>query len=95
VLHLPDVAELVADEVVRGAVGRPAQQDRVPGRVAVEAAKPGKSEQPRRRPYAHMVDSHGTQVEVETVEPGAGPLECRLGLRAPAQLVVAGVMTKA
>lgn len=42
-----------------------------------------------------MVDSHGARVEVEKVEAGARPLERRPGLRAPAQLVVAGVMNKA
>jgi hypothetical protein len=42
-----------------------------------------------------MVDSHGTRVEVETVEAGAGPLERRPRFRVPAQLVVAGVMNRA
>ena len=46
VLHLPDVAQLVADEVVAVACGRAAEQDRVPGRVAVEAAKPRQAEEP-------------------------------------------------
>ena len=41
VLHLPDVAELVRDEIVARALERLPKHDRVPGGVAVEAVEPG------------------------------------------------------
>src|SRR5437667_10610701 len=68
-LHLPDVAQLVADEVVAGPLGRLAKQDRLPGRVAVEATEPGQAEEKRNDEDADAVDPHRSRVEIESVEP--------------------------
>ena len=57
VLHLPDVAELVREQVV--VVGRRAQENRVPGRVAVEAAKPRQPEEHRHDEDSHPLDPTG------------------------------------
>ena len=47
VLHLPDVAQLVGEQVVGAPLERRAQQDQVPARVAVEAPQPGQAEEAR------------------------------------------------
>jgi hypothetical protein len=66
VLHLPHVAELVRDEVVRRV--RAAEQDRAHERVAVVAAEAGEAEEPGRVHDAHPLDPDGPRVEVEPVE---------------------------
>ena len=68
VLALPDVAELVRDEVV-GRVGA-LQQDRPPERVAVVAAEAGDAEEPGRDEDADAIDPHRLGVVVERVEAG-------------------------
>ncbi len=85
-LHLPDVAELVCDEIVARTLERLAEHDRVPGGVTVEAVEPGEPEEPGPDEDANPVDPHGGRVEVEPVETGLCPVErlpCRL---VPAQL---------
>jgi hypothetical protein len=44
VLELPDVAELVGDELLVGEQYARAEEDRAVGRVAVETAEPRKQE---------------------------------------------------
>jgi hypothetical protein len=86
VLHLPDVAELVRDEVVgRAAPDRPPEQDRPPERVALVAAELRQPEEPRRDEDPHALDLHGTRVEVEAVEPRFRALERRPRLEAHAR----------
>ena len=77
-LHLPDVAELVADQVLVGdQLGR-SEQDQVPHRVTVEAAKPRESEQPRCDHHAHVLEADGARVERERVEPRLGASDDRV-----------------
>ena len=75
VLHLPDVAELVADEVVPCARGQLAQEDRAPGGVAVEAAQPREREGARDDQDAHARDRDRPGVQREPIEPCLGALE--------------------
>jgi predicted DNA-binding protein (UPF0251 family) len=70
VLHLPDVAQLVRDEVV-GRVGA-AKEDRPDERVAVIAAQAGEAEEPRGVDDANALDPDGPRVVVEAVEPRLG-----------------------
>jgi hypothetical protein len=86
VLHLPDVAELVCDEVVARPLERLPEHDRVPGGVTVEAVEPGEPEEPGPDEDANPVDPHPGWVEVELVEAGLRPLEGLLCALAPAQL---------
>src|SRR5438270_718730 len=65
----------LANEVVAGAVDRRPEQDRVPGRVAVEAAEPRQPEEPRHGQHGDAVDPHGPRIELEPVEPRLRPLE--------------------
>jgi predicted DNA-binding protein (UPF0251 family) len=67
VLHLPDVTELVRDEVVRRV--RAAKQDRPHERVAVVAAQARQAEEPGGVDDTHAVDPDRLRVEVEGVEP--------------------------
>jgi hypothetical protein len=73
VLHLPDVTELMAEEILVAV--RLAKEDRVPGGVAVEAAEPGQTEEKRCHEYVYVLDPHGPRIEVEPVESGLGALE--------------------
>jgi hypothetical protein len=75
VLHLPDVAELVRDEVLVREEAVVPQQNRPPRRVAVETMKPGEPEEPRHDEDADMLDSDRFRIQVEAVEPSLGPLE--------------------
>jgi hypothetical protein len=68
VLQLPDVAELVGDEVV-GRVAA-ADEDRPHEGVAVIAAQAREAEEPRRVHDAHPLETDGLRVEVESVESG-------------------------
>jgi len=85
-LQLPDVAELVCDEVVARALERFAEHDRVPGGVTVEAVEPGEPEEPWPDEDANAVNPHRTRIGVEPVETGLRPLERLPGLLVPAQL---------
>ena len=67
VLLLPDVTELVRDQVVRRHA--PAQQDRPDQAIAVEAAHEREPKDPGRDHHADAGDPHGRGVEVEPVEP--------------------------
>ena len=70
-LHLPDVAELVRDEVV-GDVGAPEEDDAVRREAGVGA--PGREpEQPRRDDDANARDANGPRPPVEPVEAGLRP----------------------
>jgi hypothetical protein len=71
VLALPDVAELVRQEVVGS--GWAAEQDRLPECVAAVAAEPGYAEEPWRDPDSDALDSHRLGVVVERVEAGLCP----------------------
>jgi hypothetical protein len=82
VLHLPDVAELVDDQVVAGLRDGLAEEDGVPRGVAVEAPEPREPEEQRRRPQPDAADPDGLGVEVEPVQTRRGAREC-LGLDAP------------
>jgi hypothetical protein len=81
VLHLPDVAELVRDEVV-GRVAPP-EQDRPDEHVAVVAPQAGEAEEPGRDDHADAVDLHGPLVQPESVEARLGAEDP--GVRTPLQ----------
>jgi hypothetical protein len=66
VLHLPDVAELVRDEVVRD-IGA-AQEDHEVRREAVESAPGREPEEPRRDDDPDPPDADGAGPPVEPVE---------------------------
>jgi len=69
-LHLPDVAELVGDEIVGDVVG--AEEDHAVERVSVEAAKPRQAEEPASGGEPDSVDAHRCRPPVEPVEPRLG-----------------------
>jgi hypothetical protein len=77
-LELPDVAELVRDQVV--VEDRVLQEDQVPRGVAAEAAEPGHAEDP-----GHDEDPDPAQVDRARVE--AEPIEARL--RSPERVALA------
>ena len=68
VLHLPDVTELVGDEVVAAVMRLPAQQDDEMRRVAVETPQPWEPERRFRDDEPHALDAYGPRVPVERVE---------------------------
>jgi hypothetical protein len=74
-LHLPDVAELVGDEIVTCPTDRLPQRDQVPGGVAVEAPEPRQGEEEGPDDDANTVDSDRSRIEIEPVEASFGPLE--------------------
>ena len=69
VLELPDVAELVSQEIVAGLLHRAPEQDHSPGRVAVEAPEPGQPEERRDDEDAHTLDPYRARIELEPVKP--------------------------
>ena len=69
-LHLPHVAQLVGDKVIRDVVG-PHEDDAVQG-VPVEAAEPGQAEEPRRLPEPDTVDPDRSRPPVQSVESSLG-----------------------
>jgi hypothetical protein len=73
VLHLPDVTELVDQEVVRDLLAP--EQNRPPERVAVVATQAGQAKDPRDDDHTNAVESHRHRVEIEPVEAGLRPLE--------------------
>ena len=75
-LHLPDMAELVRDEVV-GGIGA-AKQDRLDQRVTVIAAQTGEPEEPRRDPNPNAVDPHRPGIQRKRVESCLRALEPRV-----------------
>ena len=77
VLQLPDMAELVRQEVVARLLHRLLEQDQPPGRIAVEAAEPRKPEERRDDEDADALDADRLRVEVEPVEPGLRPAKRR------------------
>ncbi len=82
-LLLPNVAELVADEVVGSAsAGGPAQEDRPPEGVAVVPAETRKLEEERHREDHDAVEPDGAPVEAEAVESDRRPF--KRGARLPA-----------
>jgi hypothetical protein len=66
VLHLPDVAELVRDQVVGGL--RAPDEDRPHERVAVVALQERQAEEPRRDAEADAAQPDWAGIEVEPVE---------------------------
>ena len=74
-LHLPNMAELVRDEILGRRGGWFAQDDRPPGGVAVEASEPRESEEPWPDEDPDVLDAHRLWVEVESVEPSLCPRE--------------------
>jgi hypothetical protein len=84
VLVLPDVAQLVDDEVVGRLGERSLEQDQRPHLVAVEAAEPRQPEQPRDVQDPDVADPDRLGVEVEAVEPRLGALDLLDLLRAAA-----------
>ena len=79
VLSLPDVTELVADEVVvRGTrSGRILQQDRPPQCVTAVAPEVREAEEQGGDEEPDTVELHGPRIESEPVEPRSCPLERR------------------
>jgi hypothetical protein len=73
VLHLPDVAELVHEQVVRGLCAP--EQNRPPKSVALVATKARQAKDPRDDNEANAVEQHGLRVEIEPVEARLRPLE--------------------
>jgi hypothetical protein len=73
VLHLPDVTELVHQQVVRGLCAP--QQNRPPKSVALVATKAGPAKDPRDHNDANAVESHGLRIETEPVEADLRSLE--------------------
>ena len=67
-LALPDVAELVGDEIVRR-VGI-AHEDRPPERVAVVAPEARDAEEPGSDADPDAIDPYGLGIEIERVETG-------------------------
>ena len=82
VLHLPNVAELVDDEVVRDALG--AQQHPEVEREAVEARVVRQAEEPRRHEEADVVDTDRVGPPAEAVEPPLRRDQPGVGLSAQA-----------
>ena len=72
-LHLPDVAELVHHEVVRGLCAP--QQNCPPKSVPLVATQAGQAKDPRDDKDANAVEPHGLRVEIEPVEAGLRSLE--------------------
>jgi hypothetical protein len=70
VLHLPDMAKLVHDEIL----GRihVADEDRPVQRESVEAAEPRQPEEPRGPEQANVLHPDGPRIPVELVEPRLG-----------------------
>src|SRR5687768_2933896 len=83
VLHLPEMAELVREEILSRV--RAPEQDRPPERIAVVAAKARHTEEPRRDAHAHTREIDRRGVQVEPIEPGLRSLEPRakVGLSHP------------
>jgi hypothetical protein len=79
VLHLPDVAELVGDQVLRD-VGT-AEEDHAVRREAVVALPGREAEEPRRDDELDAVDTNGPRPPVETVEASLRPDEARVRSR--------------
>ena len=73
VLRLPDVAELVRQQIVGGVVV--ADEDRPPERVAVIAAHLRDAERERRNPYTDALERDGTRIPIEPVETRLRSLE--------------------
>ena len=69
-LHLPDVAELVHDEVVWSV--HATQEDDPVERVPVEASKPREAEEKRGHEHPNLLDPHRAWVPVEPIEPPFG-----------------------
>ena len=82
VLHLPHVAQLVANQVAVVRQPRRAKQDQVPHRVPVEPAKPRQTKQPARDHDPDPVDPDWTVVEPERIKACLGSSQRRSGLRA-------------
>jgi hypothetical protein len=73
VLHLPDVAELVHHEVVRGLCAP--KQNRPPESVPLVATQAGPAKDPRDDKDANAVEPHTVRVEIEPVKAGLRSLE--------------------
>src|SRR5437660_880490 len=69
VLHLPDVTELVRDELDVGEQRPRPQQNRPVGRVALKAAEPRQPEEPRHDPDPNAAQRDRLRVERAPVEP--------------------------
>src|SRR3954470_16624279 len=69
VLHLPDVAELVREQVVVAGLEPAAEQDRPVRAVAVEAAEPRQPEEPRDDEHADVARRDRARIELDPVEP--------------------------
>src|SRR5207247_11146887 len=65
VLLLPDVAELMGDEIVGHLRGRTAEENRALQGVAVVAAKARQAEEPRRHADADRLELHRLRIEIE------------------------------
>ena len=76
-LVLPDVAQLVRDEIVGYILELPFEEDQRPDLIAPESAQPRDAEQPGRvqDPYVPHPDRLG--VEVEPGQTAGGPGEVR------------------
>src|SRR5215208_2301641 len=79
VLRLPDVAELVRQQVVGRLAQRSPEQDRPPERVAAVALHAGQAKQPWHGHYANTLDRNRARIEAERLQ--SGP--CLLDARAP------------
>src|SRR5688500_17149340 len=77
VLLLPDVAELVADQVVGDLGQRVLDEDLLARLVAAEAPEPRCAEEPRDVPDPRARRAHGPRVEVQPVQPRLGARERR------------------
>jgi hypothetical protein len=75
VLCLPDVTELVREQVVRRR--QLADDDRAPEGVAAVAPEPGQAEEPRRDDDTHAVERDGLRIEAQPVEASFRALESR------------------
>src|SRR3954447_1766557 len=73
-LLLPDVDELVGDELGPRPLEGLAQQDGRPDRVAVEAAEPGQAEDERRDDDAHALKLERPRVERPPLDVAPGTL---------------------
>ena len=93
-LHLPDMAELVGDEVAVAEEGVRAEQDRPVDGIAVEAAEPRQPEEPGNDPDPDAAERDRTRVELETVEPLLCAVERSTLRRAPRADAIASPVVK-
>jgi hypothetical protein len=81
VLPLPDVAELVSDQIVGGSRARwPAEENCAPQGIAAVPPHPRQPEEERRDEDAHSLDANRAWIQGEPIQPRLGPPQRRASL---------------